>query len=463
MARWQQQSIVSIPVLVAFVVLWLASTGLLLVLYTRQSGLVEENERLTQANRRLISSSEQNSVTLFQEARPEGPTVVGLLEGARGDLAELASGDPSNDVATVRSKLDDWLQNARNERLVPNASRYKDISCLDALSMVYEAFGSQHAQLGAANDRVTELEAEVDRLVEANTQMKSDFDQRATGIADQLARAEAERAEQLRERDETLARLEREFEERRRQGDADVTSARQQATALQGQLAQLRERFTAYQAKFGELLIRPEELATARQPDGRVLKAIPGDDVVYIDLGKRDAVPLGLKFAVYSAEKGIPSSGQGKAQIEVVSVSDESAACRIRHVSGHQVIVDGDLIANPVYDRDRPLSFLVVGRFDLNHDGMADREGAGAIEAMISEWGGTLSPDLTALTDFVVLGGSPPRPRSDTEATPEQAERLRAISREYDQYVETAESAKSLSVPIMTQEVFLSFLGYSRM
>jgi hypothetical protein len=209
-------------------------------------------------------------------------------------------------------------------------------------------------------------------------------------------------------------------------------------------------------------MIGPQELSTARQPDGRILTAVPGDEVVYIDLGRNDRLVLGIAFAVYSADDGIPADGRAKARIEVVSIDEEAAECKIVGVAPNEIILEGDLIANPIYEPNRAVGFLVVGEFDLDHDGVLDADGAAAVESLIIEWGGTLSSEVTALTDFVVLGGAPRRPRPLPEGAPEQAERHRMVLQVYDHYVKTAEAARTLAVPILTQEVFLNFLGYTR-
>lgn len=461
MARGQLRAIGSVTVwMIVFVALWLTSTVFLVILYTGREELADENTRLKDDNLRLISQPERDSVELLKHAKKEGPTVVGLLEGARSETARLATGNPADDPAVVRSTLDEFLLRIRSDRIIPQPQRYEDISYDEALNMLYEAFNAVHEQMAAGSDRVAQLEAEVDRLVQANTQLRSDFDRRTRELGDQLAEVETDRAEKLREREEALARLQREFEDRRQENVADLTEERQRVSALKEQVAQLQERLAAYRGKFDELMIGPEELSTARQPDGQVLTAIPGDNVVYINLGRKDSLTLGLQFAVYSAETGIPADGRAKARIEVVSISEESAECKIVHVVGHDLILEGDLIANPIYDRNRPLSFLVVGEFDMDHDGSPDSDGAATVESLITDWGGTLSTELTALTDFVVLGGAPPRSRSGRDVSPEQLERVKAERQVYDRYMETVASAKSLSVPIMTQEVFLNFLGY---
>jgi len=327
--------------------------------------------------------------------------------------------------------------------------------------MLYETFAAEKAKHGDAEERVAELQAEVDRLVEANTEQRSNFDRRARELGDQLAEVDQDRARYRNERDEEMARLARDFESHREQSTADLTRERQHNAALEQHQRQLQDRFTALQEKFAGLLTKPEELSTARQPDGRILTAIPGDDVVYVNLGRKHKLVRGLEFAVYSASSGIPADGRAKARIEVVSMDAESAECKINGLAPNEVILEGDLIANPIYDPDRPVTFVVAGKFDLDHDGTTDPDGAATIESMITHWGGTVSGELTALTDFMVLGQAPRRPRHVAEGSSQQAQRAQAMQQAVDRYEETVAAARTLAVPVLTQEVFLNFLGYT--
>lgn len=462
MARVQLKGVNSITVwMIVFVSLWLTSTVLLVIMYTQQEELSDQAAKVQQDNERLITGTERRSVELFQRAQPGGPTVVGLLEGARAETAELATGEPGDSPAAVRTKLDEFLAAIRSDDIVPKPRSYQDVSYQDALTMLYESFRADHVVRLQASSRVEELEGEVDRLVKANAEQQSSFDKRTRELGDQFAEAEADRQTKLKERDEAVEALARRFDEQRTLTEADLTRVRQENAALTEQIDGLRERFAAFQSKFGELLIGPEELATARKPDGRILTAVPGDNVVYIDLGRDDMLTLGLKFAVYPADAGITAEGGSKAQIEVVSIAEQSAECRIVSVANAQVILPNDLIANPIYDRDRQLTFVVLGEFDLNHDGVLDPGGAAFVGSMIINWGGLLSDELTALTDFAIVGRAPRRPRSNADTSPERAERARTMQEAFDRYNTVLASAQSLSVPILTQEVFLNFLGYS--
>jgi len=463
MARAQLKGIGSITIwMIIFVALWLTSTVFLVILYTGQEELANQNDDLRKRNDRLISRDEDSSLELIRDARPAGeggPTVVGLLEGNRGETAFLATGERADDASTVRSKRDQILDAIVVDGIVPDTDSFEDASFHTAMTMLYQAFKSEHAQRTAVDERLAELDAQVATLIERNTEQKNDFDRRAKELSDELASLRADHEAYSAEREAAIADLQREFETRREQGTADLTRERERRAAMERNLAELQGRFQAQQERFGELMVGPEELATVRQPDGRVLTAIPGDEVVYIDLGREDGLTLGLQFSVYSSDTGIPADGRSKAQIEVVSISESSAECRIARVETNAVIVEGDLVANPVYDPQRQLTFLVVGKFDFDHDGAPDPDGAEIVDSIVTNWGGAVTSELTALTDFVVVGGPPPRPRAAGEGAREQTERDEEAAVEWDRYTETVATARSLSVPILTQEVFLSFLG----
>ncbi len=450
--------------MIIFVALWLTSTVFLVILYTGQEELKTETDRLKKANDQLISSSERSSLGIVQQARPAaegGPTVVGLIEQARSLTAELATGNAADDVAAVRVARDDLVETIAREKLIKNSRGLDGASLSDALSLVYESFKAQAALLKQSEERIVELETEVDSLVKANTSQKDDFEQRAMQLTGQMEEIETSRAAFRDQQEKAAEERSREFDDRLAQNDKVLTQVRQTQTSLESENEELRKGTTALREKLGELMIGPEEMSTARQPDGLVLTSVPGDQVVYINLGRGSRLALGLQFAVYDAAKGIPANGVGKARIEVVSINDDSAECRKVWVRPGYVILEGDLIANPVFDPNRPLTFVTAGDFDLDHDGRIDADGEDTLVALITDWGSQTTNELTALTDFVVLGGSPRKPRTGSSLTPEQAERAKSMESAWKKYNDVVTTARNLAVPVMTQDVFLDFLGYS--
>lgn len=455
-----QQGVSAITVwMIVFVALWLTSTVFLVIMYTGQADLISDNDRLASANRRLISRQEENSLELVKEAREGGPTVVGLLNEAMQGIALPATGDETDDASTVRDKRDRIIASIVGDRIVGNARRYEDLSLHEALTRLYGNFRTEHQLRQEAETRAAEFEGRVGGLVKANADEKSGFEARAKQFSDELGRAEASHAAYRKERDEAIANLTADFEAARDGLNNEVTQARLRVNAMQTTLAALQDRLAQREAKLGELMVGPGELVTARQPDGTILTAVAGDPVVYVDLGRDDHVTLGLQFSVYTSDGGIPASGRSKAQVEVVSVFGKSSACRVIRLAPGEVIVSGDLIANPVFSPDRALGFVVFGEFDLDHDGRADRDGVAQIEAIIKAWGGKVAREISALTDFVVLGHAPRRPRASADESAELSDRQQQIRRAWDAYQSAVATARDLSIPVMTQEVFLTFLG----
>lgn len=464
MARGQLQGVGAVTVwMIIFVALWLTSTVFLVVLYTGQEELKAEADGLRRKNDKLVSRQEETSLDITRNARRAsegGPTVVGLLEAARKGIAVLASGDESDDAETVRRKRDQLVDAMIADGLVPNADSLAGLSFFESLSRLYKAFEAEHALRAQAEQRLKELEGEVATLVELNTQQKNDFDARAKDMSDGLARAEADRETYRKNRDKAVAEMESGFEERRTQDEDAITAERQRNTSLRRDMDELRKRFVVQQEKFGVSELGGGSLSVVRQADGTILMAVPGDEVVYIDLGAEDRLIIGLQFSVYSSETGIPRDGRAKARIEVVSIASKSAECKILSVGANELIVASDLVANPIFDAERTLTFLTIGRFDLDHDGEFDADGPAIVESMVNAWGGRTTDELTAMTDFVIVGSPPRQPRTARDSSPEQEQRVAREKRAWDQYVNTLASARNLSVPAMSQDVFMNFLGY---
>jgi hypothetical protein len=460
MARAQQQGVNAVTIsMIVFVILWLTATVFLVILYTEHEDIKRENEALRARMNKFATRSEEQSLELVKQASERGPTVVGLFEEQRRTIAELATGNGEDDAATVSNKRDELLDRIRNDGLVDKQA-YADISLLRAAEQLYGDLKRTVGELDQADEQIKSLSDRVDQLSQAANEQQANFEQELNKIKAEMDQAEQDRVAFRQERSDAVARIESDFEQRLAQSEADLDEEREKRLSSEEALSKFRERFDELQGKYEHLQIRPGELATARKPDGFILTAVPGDNMVYINLGRTDRLTLGLRFAVYSAETGIPPDGKGKGQIEVVSIFDNASECRIVETYGDQVIFENDLIANPIYDRERPITFMVLGQFDLNYDGRPDADGAATIEAQITEWGGRLEEKVTALTDFLVVGAPPPRPKAIGDVSQEEAERMEAVRRVYDRYVDSLEIARSLSVPVLNQNVFMNFLGY---
>jgi hypothetical protein len=461
MARTQQGGISAVTVwMIVFVALWLGTTVVLVILYTNQEDILASNRQLKADKARLISASEDRDLEIVKKTGP-GQTVVGLIEDQRARTATAATGSGTDDAATVIAKRDAFIDSVIADRVVQNSKQYRDASLLEAIQLIYTEFKANHRILADMKSRMDEQDDRLAQLIETNAAQQAGFAQQAEEIQQKLIAAEQDAAQRIETRATAVTDLEQKFDGERARADATLTAARNARAQAEDRLGTIQQRYDHLVSTVSDVVMRPEQLTTARQPDGRILKAMPGDEVVYIDLGRNAQLTLGMQFAVYSNQTGIPPDGQGKARIEVVAIHPDYAECRIVRVFGNNVILQDDLIANPVYDRSRRMNFVVVGDFDMNRDGQPDRDGTETIESLIKGWGGHVSPDLGALTDFVILGAAPPKPRAVGTVAAGDVDVADRARQAYQRYQDTVETARELSVPVLTQDVFMSFLGYS--
>ena len=445
--------------MIVFAVLWLVSTGLLVWVYTDQEAVKKENQNFREANERLILPGEQ-SLPYIAQARQGGPTVVGLVEQARAETAKLATGSADDNAETVKNRFAEVNRRIIDEGLVPDPRAFEIASLTESLTTLYAAYTSLHQKWQEVSNRADDQTQQIKVLSDAADKQRSDFETRAADIAKQFVDITSQWEEYRAQREEQITGFKKDYEDFQQKSSRGNEELKYAKDRLDKDLTELKQRFAELQQKLGELQISPVPLQTLREADGVILAAKAGEDVVYINLGQDAHLTLGLQFAVYTSDTGIPADGKGKARVEVVSIYDRSAACRIVEVYGRERILEGDLVANPIYDRSRALTFLVLGDFDLDHDGRPDPNGVEQVSALIEKWGGQTVQDVSARIDFVVTGAPPQEPRTAGEATAEVVERTREVTEKFRRFTQQLQTAHSLSIPVLTQEVFLRFLGY---
>jgi hypothetical protein len=152
----------------------------------------------------------------------------------------------------------------------------------------------------------------------------------------------------------------------------------------------------------------------------------------------------------------------GLASIEVEAVLQDCSECKVVKTEIGQHISSGDLIANLVYDRNTKYNMVVYGDFDLAQTGRPRKGDINKIEALITEWGGTVQDKINEDTDFVIMGKEP----QVDEFTPDQlSDPLNKQIQDdqkaaYDAYETVLNKAISLGIPVMNQNRFLYFCGY---
>ncbi len=252
--------------------------------------------------------------------------------------------------------------------------------------------------------------------------------------------------------------------------DKSETNAKQlQADLLknQAELNVAQNRLQDALAAVGKIKPVPDQESAAFRPDGKVILVDDSAGVIRINLGSDDRVYRGLTFSVYDKAAGIPRDGKPKAEVEVFAIDQKVCAARILSGQPKNPVSTDDLIANLIWDSDKENSFVITGEFDLDKDGKPDYDAPGKIEALIRKWGGNVTQDVSARTDYIILGTEPQVPPEPTleaqNADPTLMDKYNAARQRLERYDQIRQRAQTLWVPMFSYERFLYFTGYASM
>jgi hypothetical protein len=451
--------------MIGFVFAWLVTTVLLVWLYTGQEDLKNRTASLEAENARLVRGGDK-SLPWYTQSKSGGKTMASLCEEARRQIAILAVGTDAQegeDYATVRDRVLPLTEQIVSDGLIEDTTAFEAPELLPALTTLYEAFKGELDKRESAEQRTADLEREQQGLVEAFDKLQAEFNETTERLNAELAKTELSRSEYASSRDAEVDGFDERIEKMRQESSRETQDQRNLVREERKRLEELQRRFNELQAKLGELQITPDQDVAARRPDGQIVLAVPGDEVVFINLGRDHHVTAGLQFEVYPST-GIPADSRPKGRIEVARIHESTAECVVVSLNDTEVVVNGDLISNPVFDASRALRFVITGEFDLDGDGRDDPYGADQIAALIKDWGGEVLNELTSRVDFVVVGYEPLKAKSVSSDAlrrdPGATEQARLQQRRIDAYNAAVSTAQGLSIPILTQASFVSFLGY---
>ncbi len=461
--------------LIAFVTLWAASTTGLIMVFTGWERLRTDRDQAQSRLTAIAAPSDlaQPAIRAMEQAgtgaRPARSLVRVMHEAIRAQ-AGLLSGNAEDDLKTVQKHWAALRDEIRSEGRVPDADTFvRTTGALPALRQMYEWYRAERdakEQAAAARD---DAQRQLEAAQAAHQKLQEEVAARLASLEKQVQSVSEDRDRLAATKTSEVDDLARNLDARKQELSALTLAMEQQKSAHASELGQ-RDQTLRSQA---DLLAQyrapgPEgtnELDAARQPVGRVLRALPGDALVHIDLGQLDGVKLGLSFAVYSFAKPVAEDGRGKATIEVVSVGPHTAECRVMTPPpAEEPILPEDLVGNILLARSRARlqRFVVVGSFDIDYDGVDDPLGYDRVAAYIRRFGGEIVPDVDATVDYVVVGrrptgvaGSPDPTRLD----PTAVTAARRGARDAQHYDGSIEQARLLGIPRLRQDQFFHFIG----
>lgn len=258
--------------------------------------------------------------------------------------------------------------------------------------------------------------------------------------------------------DTDLAKRFGEFQAREDELLAKIAKLQEDLIVQQSIIAELRDKAA------GSVLKPQDEYALV---DGTVVGMSSGTNAI-ISLGSRQKIQLGMTFSVYTDATAVKPDRNGaypppKATLEVINVGENSSTARIKNETKGNPVVAGDVIVNPLYDPKKVYTFLLYGNFDANGDGIATPSERGDLQAIIENWGGKVTDDLTGNVDFLVLGERPvlpPRPSAD--APVEVVQEYIRLSKAIDRYDALYKQSIATGLPLLNENRLYTLLGRGR-
>ncbi|MGB9624370.1 MAG: hypothetical protein ACPMAQ_05855 [Phycisphaerae bacterium] len=449
--------------LIAFVAVTVVALAFLVLMYTQQEDLRQRAEGAA-ANARSAAEKEQAAREQY------------------GTLANLLTGKPDAEFPAIEQEI-----KALREQIVKGGGPSNlDARLIAAMRQVWQLCLSKSKEAQACEEKAQAASARYDELVKGFESREKEFgartDEFRQSYEQQTQATEAGLKQQVKPIELLVAKLLKK-DVASLQLDQDVSKAADELARLQemdqrfgemqAALAKLQKADAEKQQNINSLVaqlakFRPsnDPMAVLRQADGKVIRVLPDQAVAYIDIGKRDRVMPGMTFAVYSPFRGVSKEGRGKATLEVTEVFPDTSQCKITSLEEPGgIVVAGDLVANPVFERGRTFNFAVAGDFNLNFDkgGEIDDPGGVKVRKLIESWGGHVVDNVDEQTDFVVLGLPPFYRAAPAGNKPEdEAARIRAEEQRktLDRFNQIKSAAQGLSLPILTRLEFLQFIGY---
>ncbi|MBN1436794.1 MAG: hypothetical protein JW936_06945 [Sedimentisphaerales bacterium] len=456
--------------LILFVILFLASTVFTIILYMNNSDLQTAADEAISQRETLASTSEYNAIkalAITTGGRVRTSAMSRVTQQFR-DIARAVDGTESEDfpvtgaATTIINSIDNTWEEAQDS-VLGSESLSRDIGLNGLAQWLIEQTSSWQSRCIAAEttmiDQADMFQKQADDNVAAMDEIRQQL-ATATRLGQQQVQAyEALHADETQRYEEIITSLNNQLDYAQNQERASreqVQEMQQTVADFEAEVQRLNERLQMFQPD-------PETEAAALEPDGHIVSVVLRDGFAYINLGRNDHIYRGLTFTVYDSYQPIPRSGQGKGNIEVIEIMDQISKCRIVDYDRTNPILDGDTIANVVWNADKEYLFSVIGDFDFDGDGNIDPDGRDQIVRLIEAWGGRATDRLTVDTDFLVVGRPPivaePTDLSYNDNSP-AAQAYQLATARAEAYENALQRANMLGVPTFNQSRFFNFIGY---
>lgn len=467
-ARRRKQSNAMLYTLITFVGLFIATTTTAVIYYVKAEEHRTARADLQREMQELANDSERGKLSgMIGEKLSRKSYIGSMIVYVDDALTMIVGGVPAPDSAEIKAKnarkaVANALEVAKNHIDVGDPNTIGLVPAIK--SLVAQLDNTVKAKLDTENQLTEQLErikkadevnaAESERLLAEKAKLQA----QVTAIEQDYVELSALLRQTTTEQVQTLTK-------ERDQAKEDLEVLNGTLLLAQAELKTAQDRMKLAQDKVAMIEPGPDSAVLAHQLDGKVILIDNEAQVVHLNIGSNDHVYPGLTFTVYDRGTSIPKDGKGKSEIKVFDVSKTYSAARIVESKINKPILEGDVVANLIWDADRTNVFVVAGDFDIDNDGQLDADGIDKIERLVKKWGGEMTDSISVDTDFLVLGKQPTVLRKPTieeeEIDPRAIAKYQASLQDLSRYNQLRDQAQSLWIPVFTYEKFLYFVGYN--
>jgi len=439
--------------LVVSIMLNLALILLVMLMYTKKDQAEQQAAQIQNDLNAFVKASERDQDSfkkMITEARSDGgKSVVAWQRDQFQAVMSMTTGNRQ----MARSGLKALMQaeGIENSNLL---SAYRDERSRAENSNAQAT--SLQEQLDITKQRLFDQTSERDRML-ANHQAT------INALNDQIGRMQKRADDYAKRVEDAEQDMDRRVADLRGQYDKQVADLKLDLDDSRSTNSSLTASLKTLQSKLNE--VRPVGTNEGAIADGKVLEVLE-DGSVFISLGNQDHIVLGMRFEVYgdASETRKDASGLvplGKATVEVTRVDETTSMARVVRKTRGRAAVKGDILVNPIYDRNKTYSFYVFGNFDLDGVAGPTELETETVKSRIKEWGGSISDDFRGDIDFLVVGVQPEKPGPLPPNPSGIAVRNHVQkTRFYKQYQDYIAQAANLSIPVLNQNRLFTLIGY---
>ncbi len=467
-ARRRKQSNAMLYTLITFVGLFIVATTIAVIYYVdaeaKKTRLADMENQIDD----LAESSERNALGTIVGTKASRKSWLGtMVEHLNGTTSLIVGGVP--ETTSAEAKMNDV--NTKVGRVLQSAQEHIDITEPNTTGLV-QIIGDLTVELENTKKAKLATQGQLSELQEQFESTTKTYAEREQIIQDEKNKLQQQVNTIRADYNDLQARLEQSTTEQ-------VDTYRNQLEEANANLKTLNDTLLKTQAelKMSEDLMKraqqevmaieppPDHEMLAHRADGKIILIDNQAKVVHLNIGSNQHVYRGLTFTVYDRSGAIPKDGKGKAEIEVYDVAETYSAARIIGSEAKKPILDGDIVANLIWNSDKTNEFVVAGDFDLDNDGNLDSNAIDRITALIEKWGGRVADTISIDTDFLLLGGLPQVPTQqptfeELELDPGAMQRYEALLQRLNHYNQFQKQAQALWIPVFRYERFLYFIGY---